>query len=477
MANSIIQPKPVGITETVLRDAHQSLIATRMTTDEILPIVEKLDGIGYHSLEAWGGATFDSCLRFLNEDPWERLRKIKDRAKNTPLQMLFRGQNILGYRHYADDIVRYFVQASIANGIDILRIFDALNDVRNLECAINATKEYCEKEGRGHVQATVCYTTSEFHTNDSFVELAKQLEGMGADSICIKDMAGLLKPYVTYDLVSKMKEAVKIPIQLHTHYTSGEGSMVYLKAIEAGIDVVDCAMSPLAMGTSQPPTEPLVAALQGTPYDTGLDMDKLIEASDYFKPLREKYLESGLMNTKVMGVDVNTLKYQVPGGMLSNLVSQLKQQGREDAFEAVLEEVPRVRADLGYPPLVTPSSQIVGTQAVLNVLMGERYKMVSKETKALVRGEYGKCPGEIDPALVKKIIGDDERITCRPADKLEPEFVNMSKACAEWIRQDEDILSYALFDQVAVKYFQYREAHLDEIDNDWVDRDNQVYPV
>ena len=477
MANSIIQPKPVGITETVLRDAHQSLIATRMTTDEILPIVEKLDGIGYHSLEAWGGATFDSCLRFLNEDPWERLRKIKDRAKNTPLQMLFRGQNILGYRHYADDIVRYFVQASIANGIDILRIFDALNDVRNLECAINATKEYCEKEGRGHVQATVCYTTSEFHTNDSFVELAKQLEGMGADSICIKDMAGLLKPYVTYDLVSKMKEAVKIPIQLHTHYTSGEGSMVYLKAIEAGIDVVDCAMSPLAMGTSQPPTEPLVAALQGTPYDTGLDMDKLIEASDYFKPLREKYLESGLMNTKVMGVDVNTLKYQVPGGMLSNLVSQLKQQGREDAFEAVLEEVPRVRADLGYPPLVTPSSQIVGTQAVLNVLMGERYKMVSKETKALVRGEYGKCPGEIDPVLVKKIIGDDERITCRPADKLEPEFVNMSKACAEWIRQDEDILSYALFDQVAVKYFQYREAHLDEIDNDWVDRENQVYPV
>ena len=477
MANTIIQPKPVGITETILRDAHQSLIATRMTTDDILPIVEKLDDIGYHSLEAWGGATFDSCLRFLNEDPWERLRKIKDRAKKTPLQMLFRGQNILGYRHYADDIVRYFVQASIANGIDVLRIFDALNDVRNLECAINATKEYCEKEGRGHVQATVCYTTSEFHTNESFVELAKQLEGMGADSICIKDMAGLLKPYVTYDLVSKMKEAVKIPIQLHTHYTSGEGSMVYLKAIEAGIDVVDCAMSPLAMGTSQPPTEPLVAALQGTPYDTGLDLDKLIEASDYFKPLREEYISSGLMNPKVMGVDVNTLKYQVPGGMLSNLVSQLKQQGREDAFEAVLEEVPRVRADLGYPPLVTPSSQIVGTQAVLNVLMGERYKMVSKETKAVVRGEYGKCPGEIDPELVKKIIGDDERITCRPADKLEPEFVNMSKACAEWIRQDEDILSYALFDQVAVKYFQYREAHLDEIDNDWVDRENQVYPV
>ena len=477
MANNIIQPKPVKITETVLRDAHQSLIATRMTTDEILPIVEKLDGIGYHSLEAWGGATFDSCLRFLNEDPWERLRKIKDKAKNTPLQMLFRGQNILGYRHYADDIVKYFVQASIANGIDILRIFDALNDVRNLECAINATKEYCAKEGRGHVQATVCYTTSEFHTNDRFIKLAKQLEGMGADSICIKDMAGLLKPYVTYDLVSRMKEAVNIPVQLHTHYTSGEGSMVYLKAIEAGVDVIDCAMSPLALGTSQPPTEPLVAALQGTPYDTGYDLNKLIEISNYFKPLREEYIESGLMNPKVMGVDVNTLKYQVPGGMLSNLVSQLQQQGREDAFDAVLEEVPKVRADLGYPPLVTPTSQIVGTQAVLNVLMGERYKMVSKETKGIVRGEYGKCPGEISPEIVEKIIGNEERITCRPADKIEPELEKMKKECAEWIRQPEDVLSYALFDQVAVKYFKYREANLDKVDNTLVDRDNKVYPV
>ena len=290
-------------------------------------------------------------------------------------------------------------------------------------------------------------------------------------------MAGLLKPYTTYDLVSKMKEAVNIPIQLHTHYTSGEGSMVYLKAIEAGVDVVDCALSPMAMGTSQPPTEPLVAALQGTPYDTGLDLDKLIEVSNYFKPLREKYIESGLMNPKVMGVDVNTLKYQVPGGMLSNLVSQLKAQGREDAFDAVLEEVPKVRADLGYPPLVTPTSQIVGTQAVLNVLMGERYKMVSKETKAIVRGEYGKCPGEIAPELVKKIIGDEERITCRPADKLKPELENMKKACAEWTRQEEDVLSYALFDQVAVKYFKYREANLDKVDNTLVDRENNVYPV
>lgn len=464
--------KAVEITETVLRDAHQSLIATRMTTDEILPIVEKLDQVGYHSLEAWGGATFDSCLRFLNEDPWERLRKIKDKAKKTPLQMLFRGQNILGYRHYADDIVEYFVQKSIANGIDILRIFDALNDVRNLECAIKA----CQKE-KGHVQATVCYTISPVHNIESFTKLAKQLEEMGADSICIKDMAGLLLPYTAYDLVKAMKETVKIPIQLHTHYTSGEASMVYLKAIEAGVDVIDCAMSPMAMGTSQPPTEPMVAALQGTPYDTGYDLDQLVEICEYFKPLREKYISSGLMNTKVMGVDVNTLKYQVPGGMLSNLVSQLKQQGREDAFDEVLKEVPRVRADMGYPPLVTPSSQIVGTQAVLNVLMGERYKMISKETKGIVRGEYGKCPVDISEEIVQKIIGDEERITCRPADLLKPELENMKKECAEWIRQDEDVLSYALFGQVAVNYFKHREAELDKVDNDLVDRENKVYPV
>ncbi|MDD6762162.1 MAG: oxaloacetate decarboxylase subunit alpha [Clostridiales bacterium] len=477
MAKNIIQPKPVGITETVLRDAHQSLIATRMTTAEMLPIIEKLDDIGYHSLEAWGGATFDSCLRFLKEDPWERLRKIKDKAKKTPLQMLFRGQNILGYSHYADDVVEYFVQASIANGIDILRIFDALNDVRNLECAINATKEYCAKEGRGHVQATVCYTTSEFHTNEKFVELAKQLEGMGADSICIKDMAGLLRPYVTYDLVKKMKEAVNIPVQLHTHYTSGEASMVYLKAIEAGVDVIDCAMSPLAMGTSQPATEPMVAALQGTPYDTGYDLNKLIEIRDYFNPLREKYIESGLMNTKVMGVNVNTLKYQVPGGMLSNLVSQLKQMNAEDKYDEVLEEVPRVRADLGYPPLVTPSSQIVGTQAVFNVILGERYKNVTKEVKGIVRGEYGKCPGDISPEIVKKVIGDEKRITCRPADLIEPQLDKLRKECAQYIRQPEDVLSYALFPKQAEDFFKYREAELDNVDNTLVDRDNKVYPV
>lgn len=464
--------KAVEITETVLRDAHQSLIATRMTTDEILPIVGKMDEVGYHSLEAWGGATFDACLRFLHEDPWERLRKIKDRAKKTPLQMLFRGQNILGYRHYADDIVEYFVQKSIANGIDIIRIFDALNDVRNLKCAIDA----CKRE-KGHCQAALSYTIGGPHTTESFVKLGKQLEEMGADSLCIKDMAGLLLPYTTYELVKALKETVKIPIQLHTHYTSGEASMVYLKAIEAGVDVIDCAMSPLAMGTSQPPTEPMVAALQGTEYDTGYDLDKLIEISDYFRPLREKYIESGLMSTKVMGVNVNTLKYQVPGGMLSNLVSQLKQQNAEDKYEAVLEEVPRVREDMGFPPLVTPSSQIVGTQAVLNVLMGERYKMVTKETKGIVRGEYGKTPVDIKPEIVEKIIGNEKRITCRPADLLKPELENMRKECAEWIRQEEDVLSYALFGQVAVDFFKYREANLDKVDNTLVDRENKVYPV
>ena len=464
--------KKVEITETVLRDAHQSLIATRMTTDDILPIVEKLDNIGYHSLEAWGGATFDSCLRFLNEDPWERLRKIKDKAKKTPLQMLFRGQNILGYRHYADDVVEYFVQKSIANGIDILRIFDALNDVRNLECAIKA----CKKEG-GHLQATVCYTLSEYHTNDKFVEMAKQLQNMGADSICIKDMSGLLLPYTAYDLISKMKKAVKIPIQLHTHYTSGVASMTYLKAVEAGVDVIDCAMSPMALGTSQPPTEPMVAALQGTEYDTGLDLDALAEITEYFAPLRQKYLESGLMNTKVLGVDINTLKYQVPGGMLSNMVSQLKQMGQEEKFSEVLKEVPKVRADLGYPPLVTPSSQIVGTQAVMNVITGERYKMVPNETKGIVRGEYGATPAPISEDIVKKIIGDEKRITCRYADTLAPELDKMRKECAEWIEQDEDVLSYALFGQVAVKFFEYRRAQKYKLDAGLLDEENKVYPV
>ena len=462
----------VGITETVCRDAHQSLIATRMTTEEMLPALPMLDKIGYHSLEVWGGATFDACLRFLNEDPWERLRKIRAAAPKTKLQMLFRGQNILGYRHYADDIVEYFVQKSVANGIDIIRIFDALNDVRNLQTAINATK----KE-KGHVQAAISYTISPVHNNEFFVKLAKEYENCGADSICIKDMAGLLTPYNAFELVSALKKTVKIPIQLHTHYTSGVASMTYLKAIEAGVDVVDCALSPLAMGTSQPPTEPLVETLKGTKYDTGLDLDALTEVSDYFKPLREKYLASGLMNTKVLGVDINTLKYQVPGGMLSNLVSQLKQQGKEDKFDEVLKEIPRVRKDLGYLPLVTPTSQIVGTQAVLNVIMGERYKMVSNETKGICRGEYGRTPVPIDEEFRKKIIGNEKAITCRPADLLKPELDNMRKECAEWIEQDEDVLSYALFGQVAVKFFEQRRAAKYKVDKDMVDMDNKIHYI
>lgn len=470
MANP--KPKRVEITETVLRDAHQSLIATRMTTDEILPIVDKLDKVGYHSLEAWGGATFDSCLRFLNEDPWERLRKIRARAKNTKLQMLFRGQNILGYRHYADDVVEYFVQKSIANGVDILRIFDALNDVRNLECAIKA----CKKE-KGHVQATLCYTTSPVHTVESFVKLAKQLEQMGADSICIKDMAALLLPYTAYDLVKAIKETVKIPVQLHTHCTSGVADMTLLKAIEAGVDVIDTAMSPFSNGTSQPATEAMVATLKGTPYDTGYDMDLLSEIADYFKPIREKDIANGLMSTKVLGVDVNALRYQVPGGMLSNLVSQLKQQGAEDKYEEVLAEVPRVRADLGYPPLVTPSSQIVGTQAVLNVLAGERYKMISKETKGIVRGEYGKTPVPISDEIRKKIIGDEKPITCRPADLIKPELETIRKEMKEFEEQPEDVLSYALFGPVAKKFFEFRAAGKYKVDSTLADMDEKVHPV
>ncbi|MBQ8275897.1 MAG: pyruvate carboxylase subunit B, partial [Clostridia bacterium] len=381
----------IKITETILRDAHQSLIATRMTTEEMLPVLEMLDGVGYHSLEAWGGATFDACMRFLDEDPWDRLRKIRAAVKNTKLQMLFRGQNILGYRHYSDDVVAYFVQKSIANGIDILRIFDALNDPRNLKTAIDAAR----REG-GHVQAAISYTTSPFHSNDRFAEYARQLEEMGADSICIKDMSGLLKPYDAYALVKAIKEKVSLPVQLHTHYTSGLASMTILKAVEAGVDIIDTALSPMALGTSQPPTEPIVAALAGTGYDTGLSLDKLDEIGRHFAGLRKKYLDSGLMDTKVLGVDVNALLYQVPGGMLSNLVSQLKQAGKSDQLAEVLAEVPRVRADAGYPPLVTPTSQIVGTQAVLNVIMGERYKMVTGEFKGLIRGEYGRTPMEID---------------------------------------------------------------------------------
>lgn len=462
----------VKITETVLRDAHQSLIATRMTTEEMLPILEKLDQVGFNALECWGGATFDACVRFLNEDPWDRLRIIRSKVKNTKLQMLLRGQNLLGYRHYADDVVDYFVQKAVANGMDIVRIFDALNDYRNVERSVKATK----KEG-GHAQGTFSYTESEFHSLEQFVRDAKQLVEMGVDSICIKDMAGLLVPYKAYDLVKALKENVKVPLELHTHYTSGVGSMTYLKAIEAGIDIVDTAMSPLALGTSQPPTEPLVATLKGTPYDTGYDLDLLSDISEYVETLREKYLKNGLLSTKVMGVDVNALKYQVPGGMLSNLVSQLKQAGKEDKFLEVLREVPRVRADLGFPPLVTPSSQIVGTQAVMNVIAGERYKMVPKETKDVVKGMYGKTPAPISDEIVQKIIGDEARITCRPADTLEPELERVKKEMAEYLEQDEDVLTWAMFPQVAHKYFEWRKAQKYKIDPDMVDYENRVHPI
>ena len=462
----------VKITETVLRDAHQSLIATRMTTDEILPIAELMDQVGYYSLEVWGGATFDACLRFLNEDPWERLRKIRKATPNTKLQMLLRGQNILGYKHYPDDVLTEFIKRSVGNGIDIIRIFDALNDLRNLETAMSVTVQ----EG-AHAQAALSYTTSPIHNTQHYIDTAKTLESMGASSICIKDMAGLLKPYTAYELVSELKNAVSIPIDIHSHYTSGLASMTYMKAIEAGADIVDCAISPMAMGTSQPPTEPLVAALQNTAYDTGLNLDVLNEIADYFKPLREKYMKSGLLDPKVLSVDVNALIYQVPGGMLSNLVSQLKQQGKEDKMDEVLQEVPRVREDLGFPPLVTPTSQIVGTQAVLNVIMGERYKMVTKETKGYVKGEYGKPPVEIKEEVRKQLIGDEEPITCRPADLIAPGMDEYRNAIKAYIEQEEDVLTYALFPQVAETFFKYRAAQKYKIDSTLVSYDYQIHPV
>lgn len=462
----------IGITETVLRDAHQSLIATRMRTEEFVDILPQMDKIGYHSLECWGGATFDACLRFLDEDPWERLRTIRKKCPNTKLQMLFRGQNMLGYRHYSDEIVDYFVKKSIDNGIDILRIFDALNDVRNLETAINAANKY-----GGHVQAAISYTTGPVFDVDYYCHYAKQLENAGASSICIKDMAGLLTPYGTYDLVKALKETVKIPIQLHTHYTSGLASMVLLKGIEAGVDVIDTAMSPLAMGTSHPATESMVAALKGTEYDTGLDLKALSEIRDFFAPLRQKYLDNGLLDPKMLGVDANTLLYQVPGGMLSNLNSQLKQAGKEDQLEEVLAEVPRVRKDAGYPPLVTPSSQIVGTQAVFNVIMGERYKMVTKEFKDLIAGKYGSTPCEIDPEFQKKIVGDDEIITCRPADLLNDTIEQFKSEIAEYYEQEEDILSYAQFGQVAVKFFEKRRDKKYGLDGKHDNIETKVHPV
>lgn len=469
---SEIKKKPVGITETILRDAHQSQIATRMTTEQMLPIIDKMDQVGYHSVECWGGATFDACLRFLKEDPWERLRKLRDGFKHTKLQMLFRGQNILGYRHYADDVVEYFVQKSIANGIDIIRTFDAFNDLRNLETSVKA----CKKEG-GHAQIALCYTLGEAYTLDYWKEIAKRIEEMGADSICIKDMAGLLVPYEAEALVKALKASTKLPIQLHTHYTSGVASMTYMKAVEAGCDIIDTAMSPFALGTSQPATEVMCETFRDTPFDTGLDQKLLAEIADYFRPIQEEALKSGLLNPKVLGVNIKTLMYQVPGGMLSNLVSQLKDAHAEDKYYDVLEEIPRVRKDFGEPPLVTPSSQIVGTQAVLNVLMGERYKMITKESKALLHGEYGQTVKPFNPEVQKKACGDETPITCRPADLLKPELREMEKEVARYKQQDEDVLSYALFPQVAVDFFKYREAQQEKVDPTRADTKAGAYPV
>ena len=464
--------KPVKITETVLRDAHQSLIATRMKTEDMLPIIKKMDKVGYNSVECWGGATFDASLRFLKEDPWERLRKLRDGFKNTKLQMLLRGQNLLGYRHYADDVVEYFVQKSIANGIDIIRIFDALNDLRNLECAVKATK----KE-KGHAQIAISYTLGDAYSTDYYVDIAKRVQDMGADSICIKDMAGLLVPYKATELVSAIKGAIDIPLQLHTHYTSGVAAMTYMKAVEAGCDVIDTAMSPFAMGTSQPATEVMAETFRGTDYDPDFDQNLLSEIADYFRPMRDQSLESGLLNPKVMGVDIKTLLYQVPGGMLSNLVSQLKEAKAEDKYYEVLAEVPRVRKDFGEPPLVTPSSQIVGTQAVLNVLSGERYKMITKESKALLKGEYGQTAKPVNKEIQKKAIGDEKPITCRPADLLKPELATIEAEMKKYKQQDEDVLSYALFPQVATEFFEYREAQQKKVDLSVADKANGAYPV
>ena len=443
---------PVLITDTILRDAHQSQAATRMRLEDMLPACKILDSIGYWSLECWGGATFDACMRFLNEDPWERLRVLRKEMPNTKLQMLLRGQNLLGYKHYADDVVDAFVKKSIENGIDVVRVFDALNDPRNLERACKAVKEY-----GGTCEAAISFTKSPVHNEDYFVRLAAQLEENGADVICIKDMANLLLPEDAYSLVKALKANCSAKIHLHTHNTTGTGAMTYLRAIQAGVDIIDTALSPLAGGTSQPATESMVAALQGTDRDTGLDLKQLSEAAAHFRVVAARLKEAGVLNPKVLNTDPNTLLYQVPGGMLSNLINQLKEAHAEDRYYDVLEEVPRVRKDFGYPPLVTPTSQIVGTQAVLNVLQGERYKMVSKESKALLRGEYGKLPGEVNAEVCKKAIGNDEVITCRPADLIQPELEKYREETKDIATCEEDVLSYALFPQVAPKFFAARK--------------------
>lgn len=442
---------PLRITETSLRDGHQSLMATRLTTEEILPLVEKMDQAGYWALEVWGGATFDACLRFLNEDPWERLREIRKRAKNSKLQMLLRGQNLLGYRHYADDVVEAFIKKSVENGIDIIRVFDALNDPRNLTTSIKTIKE-----AGAHCQCAISYTTSEVHTLEYFAKLSKEYERMGADSICIKDMAGVIKPYEAYELVKTLKATLTIPLELHTHATAGTGSMAYLKAAEAGVDIVDTAMSPLGEGTSQPSTESLCMTLEGTPRATGMNLPLLGEIADDMKVIRNKYRDNGTLNPKVMDVEPKAIMYQVPGGMLSNLLSQLKQAGQEDRYEEVLREVPKVRKDLGYPPLVTPMSQMVGTQAVFNVLAGERYKMIPNEIKDYVRGAYGQTPAPISQEIKETIIGKEEVMTDRPADRLQPELDKIRRELGTLAESEEDVLSYALFPQPAKDFFAKR---------------------
>lgn len=444
---------PLKITDTILRDAHQSQAATRMRLEDMLPACELLDNMGYWSLECWGGATFDACMRFLNEDPWERLRALRKAMPKTKLQMLLRGQNILGYKHYADDVVEEFCKKSIENGIDVVRIFDALNDPRNMAAAMKYTKEY-----GGICEAAISYTVSPVHNEDYFVKLAVKLQEMGADVICIKDMANLLLPYDAYSLVKKLKENIDVPIHLHTHNTTGTGDMTNLMAATAGVDIVDCALSPLANGTSQPATEALVATLKGTERDTGLDLEQLSKAAAHFRKVANKLKAEGILDPKVLNVDTNTLLYQVPGGMLSNLISQLKQANAEDKYYDVLAEIPRVRKDFGYPPLVTPTSQIVGSQAVLNVVSGERYKMFPKESKGLLRGEYGALPAPVNEEVRKKAIGDEEIITCRPADLLEPELEKYREEIKDHMEKEEDVLSYALFPQVAMKFFEAREA-------------------
>ncbi len=464
--------KQIKITETGLRDAHQSLLATRMPTSDMLPILDKMDAVGFYSLECWGGATFDSCLRFLNEDPWERLRTIREHCKNTKLQMLFRGQNMLGYRHYADDVLEYFVQRSVANGIDILRIFDALNDIKNLESAIKAAKRE-----KAEVQVAISYTTGPVFTDEYYVDYAKRIAEAGANTICIKDMAALLTPYKTESLVKAIKAAVDLPVQIHTHATSGLASMCLLKGIEAGADMIDTAISPLALGTSHAPTESMVAALQGTEFDTGLDLVKLSEIRDYFMTLREKYIKAGLIDTKMLATDANALIYQVPGGMLSNLLSQLKQAGKEDKLTEVLLEVPRVREDSGFPPLVTPTSQIVGTQAVFNVIAGERYKMCTNEFKDMVAGKYGTTPVPISDDFRKKICGDMKPVTCRPADLIAPELDKLKAEAAQYVQQEEDVLSYAMFPKVSVDFFEKRRQAQLGMNPALLDKKNGTYPV